>query len=168
MSGVRKAEWISPVTKLLALAIVAMAGLVCLPTQIRAQSADDNSAGSQQPMGGSMGHHGRRNRQQDGAPSAPTRLSIPKLSRDPPQRLDVGALLCGTEAERRQHQAAIMARIAGGDAPEPAGCRVVSQMVAVKLVDRHGPARTEVRLPGQTGEVGWTDVRIPDEQTGAR
>ena len=61
-----------------------------------------------------------------------------------------------------------MARIAGGVAPEPAGCRVVEQMVAVSVVDRDGPARTEVRVHGDTGEVGWTDVRIPDEQTGTR
>jgi hypothetical protein len=155
-------------TKLLALAIVTMAGLLCLPAQTRAQSADDSSAARQQPMGGSMGHHGHRNRSQDAGTSSPTRISVPKLPRDPSQRLDVGALICGTEAELRQHQAVIMARIAGGDAPEPTGCRVVSQMVAVSVVDRDGPARTEVRLPGETAEVGWTDVSIPDLQTGAR
>ena len=157
-----------PVNKVFALAIVTMAGLACLPAQTKAQSADDSSGGSQQPMGGSMGHHGHGNRQQDGAHSAPRRISVPRLQRDPPQRLDVGALVCGTEAELRQHQAAIMARIAGGVAPEPAGCRVVEQMVAVSVVDRDGPARTEVRVHGDTGEVGWTDVRIPDEQTGTR
>jgi hypothetical protein len=157
------------VTKLLALAIVTMAGFACLPTQAMAQAADDTSAASQPPLGGSMGHHGHRNRQQDaGSSSAPTRISVPKLLPDPPQRLDVGALICATEAELRQHQAAIMARIAGGYAPEPAGCRVVEQMVAVSVVDRRGPARTEVRVHGQAGEVGWTDVRIPDVQAAAR
>ena len=156
-----------PVTKVLPLIIVAMAVLICLPTQTRAQSADDSSA-SQQPMGGSMGHHGRRNRQQDAGPTPHGRISVPKLLPDPPQRLDVGAFMCGTEAELRQHQAAIMARIAGGDAPEPAGCRVIEQMVAVSVVDRHGPARTEVRMHGEAGEVGWTDVRIPEVQAAAR
>jgi hypothetical protein len=155
-------------TKLLALAIVTITSLLCLPPQAKAQSADDSSAAPQQPMGGSMGHHGHRNRSQDAGTSSPSRISVPKLPRDPPQRLDVGALLCGTEAELRQHQAAIMARIAGGEAPEPTGCKVVSQMVAVSVVDRHGPARTEVRQTGENGEVGWTDVGIPDVQTGER
>jgi hypothetical protein len=151
-----------------ALIIVAVASLACLPAPALAQPADDSGSGAQPSMGGSMGHHGHRNRQQDAAPGQAPRISEPTLHPDPRQRLDVGALVCDTEAELRQHQTAIMARIAGHDAPEPAGCRLVQEMVAVSVVDRHGPARTQVRLRGQAEQVGWTDAVIRDEQTGAQ
>ncbi len=141
--------------------------MAALPTRAPAQTADDTGSGTQQPMGGSRGHHGHRNKQQDTAAPAPA-ITLPKLQPDPRQRLDIGALFCDTEAELRQHQAAIMARMAGHETPEPAGCKIVQQMQAVSVLDRHGPARTQVRLRGQAEQVGWTDALIPDEQTGAR
>ena len=79
---------------------------------------------------------------------------------DPRQRLDAGALLCRSEADLEQHEAAISARLNGQDVGEPSGCRRLTTMTAVSVLDRHGLARTQVRLPGNPGPTGWTDVVI--------
>jgi hypothetical protein len=84
---------------------------------------------------------------------------------EPRQRLDPGALLCHTEAQLRQHQAAIMARLAGRTAAEPAGCHIVSQTTAVAIVEHDGQAATEVQLAGDEPTVGWTDAVIRDADT---
>jgi len=86
----------------------------------------------------------------------------PKLKPDPRQRLDPGALLCRTEADLQQHEAAIAARLDGQEAPEPVGCRPVRTMTSVTVLDRHGLARTQVRLPGPPEQTGWTDAVVHD------
>jgi hypothetical protein len=82
---------------------------------------------------------------------------IPKLKQEPLQRLDAGALLCKTEADLQQHEAAVAARLNGDDAAEPAGCRLVQTMMPVSVVGRHGLARTQVKAGNQ---LGWTDTLI--------
>ncbi len=77
-------------------------------------------------------------------------------------------MLCGTEAALLQHLAVILARLDGGNAEEPAGCRLVRAMTAVAIVERHGPAVTEVRLPGPPEQVGWTDAVVRDTASSAR
>ncbi len=77
-------------------------------------------------------------------------------------------MLCRTEAALLQHQAVILARLDGGNAEEPAGCRLVRAMTAVAVVERHGPAVTEVRLSGPPEQVGWTDAAVHDGVVGAR
>ena len=86
----------------------------------------------------------------------------PKLKPDPRQRLDPGALLCRTEADLQQHEAAIAARLDGREAPEPAGCRPIRTITPVEVLDRHGLARTQVRLPGPPEQTGWTDAVVRD------
>ena len=81
---------------------------------------------------------------------------------DPRQRLDAGALLCRTEGDLQQHEAAVSARLDGKEAPEPVGCRPVRFMTAVAVLDRHGPARTQVRVPGPPEQIGWTDAVVHD------
>jgi hypothetical protein len=86
----------------------------------------------------------------------------PKLKPDPRQRLDPGALLCRTEADLELHEQAIAARLDGKEAPEPVGCRPVRTMTPVTVLDRHGLARTQVRLPGPPEQTGWTDAVVHD------
>jgi hypothetical protein len=141
--------------------------IAAMPAVAMAQSVDspspDASSGAQS-AGGGGGRHGHRNRQANAdSPSSPPIIERPKLKPDPLQRLDAGALLCGTEAELRQHQAALMARMQGHEAQEPTGCRIVQDMTAVSVVDRDGPARTHVRLGGQNQNGGWTDAIVRDE-----
>lgn len=81
----------------------------------------------------------------------------PKLKQEPLQRLDAGALLCKTEADLQQHEAAVQARLNGNDAIEPTGCHLVQTMMAVSVVERHGLSRTQVKAGNQ---VGWTDTMI--------
>lgn len=97
-------------------------------------------------------------------PAAP-RLTPKPLPR---QRLDAGALLCPTEDDLHMHEAAIEARLDGRDAPEPAGCRFVRSSTAVSVMDRHGPAATQVRLPGDPELVGWTDAIVQGEAAPAK
>jgi hypothetical protein len=118
-----------------------------------AQQPDDGDANGQ--PGGSGRHHGPASHDQDAA-------KLPQPKPPPRQRLDAGALLCHTEAQLRQHQAAVVARISGGDAPEPRGCHIVREMVPVSVLERHGSAVTEVRLHTTPEEVGWTDSVVRD------
>lgn len=90
----------------------------------------------------------------------PPQTDAPKPTAEPLQRLDAGALVCPTEAALQQHQAALQARVSGGEVSEPSGCRFVRDRTAVAVLDRHGPSRTEVRLPGPPVQVGWTDSMV--------
>ena len=152
-------------------AILACACAVALAAPVLAQSASGPDAGDAGIGGPSSGGHGGRHgggRRQRSAPAAAPAQYVPQLKRDPAQRLDPGALLCRSEAALLQHQAAILARLDGGEAEEPAGCRLVRAMTAVAIVERHGPAVTEVRLPGPPEQVGWTDAAVRDGGSGAR
>ena len=128
-----------------------------MPLAARAQSNNAN----QDAPGRYQGPRGA------GPPAAERRsgpaLPLPKLQ-DPWPRLDAGALLCGSEAALRQHQAAVAARLSGQDASEPADCRIIRAMTPVTVLDRHGLSRTEVKLPGAPGSTGWTDAMIPREK----
>ena len=115
-------------------------------------------AASAQISGG--GGRGGGSGKNDHAADLPPPLPEIKGQPDPRQRLDPGALLCATEAQLRQHQQAVAARLGGSFAPEPKGCRIVRATVAVSVVGRDGPAATEVNLPGATPPVGWTDSRL--------
>ncbi len=143
-----------------ALVVLACVGALSLPRTVMAQSSSDPGAAGASP-GGFGGHRGRH-RQTDG--SQPARPVLPKLTpkADPRQRLDAGALLCPTESDLEQHQAAVTARLDGREAADPIACHQVGAMTAVTVVDRHGPARTEVRVPGQPEQLGWTDAVVHD------
>jgi hypothetical protein len=124
------------------LVIVLLAG-VALPQAVSAQ----------------VTYEGFGKRPHSAAPAAKGPLPKP----EPRQRLDAGALLCRTEADLQQHETAINARLDGQEAAEPAGCRPVRNMTPVTVIDRHGPARTQVKLLGASPEQsGWTDVAVHD------
>jgi hypothetical protein len=156
----------APIT-LLALAVLA------LPAAARAQ-ADDQSPAAQALGGNSapggvgapggssgFGHRGGRGTGQN-TRSAPGEMPELKPLVEPRQRLDPGALLCHTEAQLRQHQAAIMARLQGRTAPEPAGCHIIGETIAVAVLQRDGQALTQVQLAGDTPQAGWTDSVVRD------
>ena len=139
--------------------------LTAIPPTL-AQGASDGGAG-----GLSTGRHGGRRgdgRRQRAAASAMAAQDAPQLRPDPAQRLDPGAILCETEAGLLEHQAAILARLDGRNAGGSVGCRLVATMTAVTVVARHGPASTEVRLPGSPQQVGWTDAAVHDGLSTAR
>jgi hypothetical protein len=149
-------------------ASVAAMLLCCLALPVCAwPQQPDDPRGSGQSDGGEERHHGHADKPADLVPLKPVV--------QPRQRLDAGALLCHTEAALQQHQAAVVARLSGGTAQEPTGCRFVRDMVAVDVLQRDGPARTEVRLhdasaqggpavaAGASGEVGWTDSMVRDQ-----
>ncbi len=71
-------------------------------------------------------------------------------------------MLCQTEGDLAQHETAINARLDGQFAAEPAGCSPVRIMTPVKVLDRHGIARTQVKLLGKPEQIGWTDAVIHD------
>ncbi len=154
------------------LAALAALTLLAIPRQAAAQPADEQSPAAQAlggfsgpgnagaPGGSSgFGHHGNHSASSSSAPS-----EMPPLKPivEPRQRLDPGALLCHTEAQLKQHQAAILARLAGRTAPEPAGCHIVGQTTAVAVVEHDGQAVTEVQLAGDEPAIGWTDAVIRD------
>lgn len=150
-----------------AFAVLACLALLCVAAPASAQFATDSGTGGQS-LGGRSGHHGGGRRQRGSRAATPAVATLPPVH-DPWPRLDAGALLCRTQADLQQHQAAIVARISGGHSAEPSGCWVVRAMTAVTVVERDGPARTEVRLPGSSEQqLGWTDQVMSDEPPPAR
>jgi hypothetical protein len=142
---------------LVAIALASSAALAQTP-------GSSGPAESESGFSGPGGHHGAPQSDQGGGhPDMP----MPRLKRAPWQRLDVGALFCPTVAQLRQHQQAVMARLQGGDAPEPHGCRLIKAMVPVSVLDRDGPARTEIQMHDAAAETGWTDAVIRDPLPGA-
>ncbi len=115
---------------------------------------------------GATGRPGGRHGSHRANPAARsnTALEEPRATPIPWPRLEAGALLCPTETALRQHQAAIAARLDGREAPEPTGCRLMPRMTAITVVERHGPASTEVRLTGTSSDVGWTDAVIANSK----
>ncbi len=116
--------------------------------------------GGSGPPGGASGFGPRESQGTQSSPDGPMPELKPTIA--PRQRLDVGALLCHTHAQLSQHQAAVMARIAGRQAPEPGGCHIVGQTQAVTVLIRDGQAATEVQFAGETLVTGWTDAVIRD------
>jgi len=147
-----------------ALAMLGCLTLLLVAAPAGAQLAAGPGMGGQ-GVGGRGGHHGGGQRQR--SPQAAALAPLPPV-RDPWPRLDAGALLCRTEADLQQHQAAVAARLTGSAAPEPPGCQIMHAMTAVSVVERHEPARTEVRLPGPPEQLGWTDVAISQEPPPSR
>jgi hypothetical protein len=137
-------------------------GIALAPAAARAQTPGDDSSGpaqSESGFSGPRGHHGGRHNDPGSEHHA---APMPKLKRDPWQRLDTGALVCPTEAQLRQHQAAVMARLQGGDASEPRGCKLIRAMVPVSVLDRDGPARTEIQTHDAEAATFWTDALVRD------
>jgi hypothetical protein len=157
----------SAVNTALALVVVTCFALVSVPKASFAQDANDpNMAGQFMGRGGGHQRHGRA--QQGPRRVAPVLAPLPQV-RDPWPRLDAGALLCRTEAELQQHQAATAVRLAGGTAAEPSGCQFVQAMTPVTVAERDGLSRTEVRLQGASGpQLAWTDEVIPEERPSAQ
>ncbi len=119
--------------------------------------------GSVAAPNGSSGDIGRNsNPSPESTESGPSEMPALKPVQVPRQRLDAGALLCHTEAQLKQHQAAIMARLAGREAPEPGGCHIVGETVPVAVVSQDGPAAVQVQTAGDTPALGWTDAVIRD------
>ncbi len=112
--------------------------------------------------GGGGGRSGRHGEAAKDPAQAQAPLNVPVASKPPRVRLDPGALLCRTEDDLQGHQAAVAARLDGHPMQEPGGCHRLSATTAVSVVERHGPARTEVRLPGPEEAVGWTDAVVPN------
>ena len=121
----------------------------------------DPSAGWAQAVGRG-GRGGRQSEPARDPAKAEAPLNVPVAAKPPRVRLDPGALLCRTEEDLQDHQAAVAARLDGHPTQEPGGCHRLSAVTGVSVVERHGPARTEVRLPGPAEAVGWTDAVVPN------
>ena len=95
----------------------------------------------------------------------PQRAPFPEV-RVPPDvgpRLDPGAVLCRTADDLRQHHSAVAARLNGDPAiAEPVGCSRIRTRTAVVVLQRDGPAQTQVRLFAAPNQTGWTDAFLPD------
>ena len=70
-------------------------------------------------------------------------------------RLDSGTTICRSADDLLRRAAIMRGELAGG-----ADCRVLSQPVAIQILQRLGPGRTEVQL-STTKETGWTDAWVP-------
>ena len=97
--------------------------------------------------------HSPNNQPTQAAPPLP---SVP----DPWPRLDPGALLCRSQDALKQYQEAMAAGT--GPTPLPADCTRVLQRMAVKIVQRDGPSRTQVKASSSNDPGGWTDAWLPE------
>lgn len=77
-------------------------------------------------------------------------------------RLDPGSALCRTEADLDR-----LAANRRGEARGPADCKIISTPTGIQIVQRKGLGRTEVRVAGQGGATGWTDVWLPERPPNA-
>jgi hypothetical protein len=136
-------------------AVCCLVLVIAVSLPAAAQPAGEPGAGG--AFGGRRGHQGP-----DAAKAGPG-MPVITPAPDPRQRLDAGALLCDSLEALQARQAAIRARLAHQIVAEPtAHCRILAAMTPVAVLEREGPASTEVRLPGPPARTGWTDARIPE------
>lgn len=118
---------------------------------------------AQRPVGSTdettPGGPGQRQRGPVAAPGS-------RFARAPWPRLDAGAFLCRTPEDLAQHHVAVAARLDGGHAAEPPGCRMIQGQTAVSVLAREGPGRTQVRITATPTETGWTNSFLPDKSPG--
>jgi hypothetical protein len=77
-------------------------------------------------------------------------------------RLDPGAVLCRTGDDLERHALNMTARVSGGST-QTTECRIIGQPTGVQILSREGPGRTQVKLSSAGGEIGWTDVWLPEK-----
>jgi hypothetical protein len=87
-------------------------------------------------------------------PAASKAPDVPAPPRAWP-RLDRGAVLC-----RSADDLARRAAILRGEQAGPADCRPIVTAIAIQIVQRAGPGRTEVKVTANN-ETGWTDAWLP-------
>jgi hypothetical protein len=106
-----------------------------------------------------MGGHGRHNRQQSATQTTP---APPPLPPEPVvwPRLDPGAILCRTRGALTDEQNRLRDDDSAGLA---SGCRIVQDVTAIKILERHGPGQTQVALTDHGDETGWTNTFLPAE-----
>ncbi len=91
------------------------------------------------------------------------RPGLPEVKAQPQAwpRLDPGAVLCRSEDDLNR----LTERRAGQDVEGPVDCQVVRSAMAITIVQRQGPGRTEVKPsdPNATA-TGWTDAWLPEKR----
>ncbi len=132
-----------------------MAGLLALPAAIPAQAWAQANGAVPAPRS-------RIPTDDDIHPNVPPPVSsLPPTRGISGLRLDPGAVLCRSEADL-QHRAEVTEKMSEGaaDAGEPLlGCRLITQVRGVDVLQRAGLGREEVKLK-PSGEVGWTDAYL--------
>jgi hypothetical protein len=74
-------------------------------------------------------------------------------------RLDAGAVLCRTEDDLDR----LAARRRGDPVDGPIDCQILRSATPITIVQRKGPAQTEVTTADpRAGGSGWTDVWLPE------
>ena len=73
-------------------------------------------------------------------------------------RLDPGAIVCRTDADL----ARLAANRTGGAGGGAAECQLIRTPTGITIIQRAGLGRTQVRLSGADGSVGWTDAWLPE------
>lgn len=78
-------------------------------------------------------------------------------------RLDPGAVLCRTEADLDR----LGARRRGEPVEGSVDCQIVRAPMAITIVQRSGPGRTEVAPSDSRAASGWTDAWLPEKGNAA-
>jgi hypothetical protein len=114
-------------------------------------------------MGG--GHGGRQRNQQpspEQAPQPTIKPTVPTVTPEPGPRLEIGAILCKSRDDLVGYQTKIIAS-AGAAAPGRApDCHIIEKQIAVQIVDRDGPSRTQVLSTDSSKLSGWTNSYLRD------
>ncbi|MGO8916353.1 MAG: hypothetical protein ACLQJR_10635 [Stellaceae bacterium] len=118
-----------------------------------AQAQMPGGRGANQPGGSQQGNQQR-------APQSPAPAPV-KIVPEPWPRLDVGAILCKSRDDLVRYQMKI-----GGDpaaaAPGPApDCQVIRKQIAIQILDRDGPSRTQIVSTDAAKQTGWTNTYLP-------
>ncbi len=94
----------------------------------------------------------------------PPKLEGPDVKASPElwPRLDRGAALCRSEADLVR-----LAAARRGEAVDRPNCEIVRGPMAIAIVKRAGPGRTQVAVTERNGQEGWTDAWLPEKPPAA-
>jgi hypothetical protein len=124
-------------------------------------------------MGGGRGGRQRNEQQspQQTPQQKPQQSTTPTVSTVTPQlgqHLEIGAILCKSRDDLVGYQTKIAATpgaAAPGQAPD---CHSIGKQMAVQIVDRDGPSRTQVIATDDSKRAGWTNSYLPPPSVPAR
>jgi hypothetical protein len=113
-------------------------------------------------MGGGRG--GRQRNQQPSPQQKPQQSTTPTVSTVTPQlgqHLEIGAILCKSLDDLVGYQTKIAATPGAAAPGQAPGCHSIGKQMAVQIVDRDGPSRTQVIATDDSKRAGWTNSYLP-------
>lgn len=113
----------------------------------------------------SRGGHGGRQKTQQPAPQPSPAPTSTTPAAQPGQLLNAGAILCVSRDDLVRYQTefaegANLAAVGPGS-----NCHKIAKQVAIRVLDRDGPSRTQVVTADDPQQTGWTNAYLPSAES---